>query len=540
MRGDEAQEIAGGGEAARGRGGPRHAAPRKSLLTKLHMPAGKALALAAMPTAVFVGMSLTPKLAMAAEEPVNPFAPGPCVTQPDEAAKDADKDGDGKPDTAKDEAAKDQADKDGAAKDEADKGKDGAGEPDATKPDATKPGGATDDAAKDDPAKDDAAGDGAGAGAQDGKPPPDATKSPAQPKAPGAEAQTPAPTPTPTESKNPLDPLGVGPAIKDFFDGLGGKKEEPAAPPAATPTPKDSAAPDAKDKPADDAQKPPAADPGDAGAAGADKADDAKDAKAGDAKADDAKDAKAEDAKADDAKAALDKKAKEAKEKLAQEEQAAKDKADAATAKTEKAIREAAEKLGLKVEDFDRDGDGKPDLVPNADGQIPFPCPTADPKALADAELEPGIPDLPDDPWILETSMLTLRGLNYEGVVEVRTAGGKIKKVLKFTTKETDIKDLHQTTVGPNGTTGHVQARKGSTSTLRQGTVTMYTEELKGNLFGLIPITFSPESPPPLNVPIAMFTKVRVVQAGQFGGTLTVPGLHNYFTGPGTGNAAAN
>ncbi|MER7666117.1 hypothetical protein, partial [Streptomyces sp. NPDC096193] len=29
------------------------------------------------------------------------------------------------------------------------------------------------------------------------------------------------------------------------------------------------------------------------------------------------------------------------------------------------------------------------------------------------------------------------------------------------------------------------------------GTVTMYTEELKGNLFGLIPITFSPTTPPP-------------------------------------------
>jgi hypothetical protein len=30
-----------------------------------------------------------------------------------------------------------------------------------------------------------------------------------------------------------------------------------------------------------------------------------------------------------------------------------------------------------------------------------------------------------------------------------------------------------------------------------------------------------------------MFTDVKVTQAGQFGGTLTVPGLHNYFTGPG-------
>ena len=81
------------------------------------------------------------------------------------------------------------------------------------------------------------------------------------------------------------------------------------------------------------------------------------------------------------------------------------------------------------------------------------------------------------------------------------------------------------------GTTGHVTARSGSTSTIRGGTVTMYTQELKGNLFGLIPITFSPQAPPPVNVPFAFFTDVKVTQAGQFGGTLKVPGLRNYFTG---------
>ncbi|CAM5514276.1 hypothetical protein GCM10010329_65050 [Streptomyces spiroverticillatus] len=498
MRGDEAQVTAGGGAEARGRSGPRHAAPKKSLLTKFHMPAGKALALAAMPTAVLVGMSLTPKLAMAAEEPGNPFAPGPCVTQPDEAGKDdaaKDDEAKGKDDAAKDEPGKD-AEKDKPAKDEpAEDGKPDPAGPDATKPDKT--------------------------------PAPDGTKAPAETptpekKAPEAPATTPAPAET--ETKNPLDPLGVGPAIKDFFEGLGGKKEEPA-PPAADPAKQDAAKPDAPDAAKDPAKKP------DADAAKKD-AEPAKKADKPDPK-DDAEESKA------DKESKAEKDAKEAKDKLDKAAKDAKEKADAAAAKTEKAIKAAAEKLGIKVEDFDKDGDGKPDLVPNEDGQIPFPCPVADPDALANAKLEPGIPDLPDDPWILETSMLTLRGLDYAGVVEVRTAGGKIKKVLKFTAKETDIKDLHQTTVGPNGTTGHVQARKGSTSTLRQGTVTMYTEELKGNLFGLIPVTFSPQTPPPLNVPIAMFTKVKVTQAGQFGGTLTVPGLHNYFTGPGTGNAAA-
>ncbi len=94
--------------------------------------------------------------------------------------------------------------------------------------------------------------------------------------------------------------------------------------------------------------------------------------------------------------------------------------------------------------------------------------------------------------------------------------------------------DLYQQVYGPevNGkpTTAHVVARSGSKSTITNGTVTMYTEELKGNLFGLIPVTFSPATPPPLNVPFAIFTNVTIRQAGQFGGTLTVPGLHNYVT----------
>jgi hypothetical protein len=133
---------------------------------------------------------------------------------------------------------------------------------------------------------------------------------------------------------------------------------------------------------------------------------------------------------------------------------------------------------------------------------------------------------LPDAPWILKTDLLNLTGLNYHGIVKVTTRNGTVKDVLKFTATAVDIRNLHQITDGPAGTKIDVQARAGSTSTIRDGTVTMYTEELKGNLFGLIPVTFTPDTPPPLNVPAAFFTAVTVIQAGQFGGTLTVPGMH--------------
>ncbi|MFB8029558.1 MULTISPECIES: hypothetical protein [unclassified Streptomyces] len=425
MRGDDGQANDFGPEDVPERRGPRHAAPRKSLLTKLHMPAGKkAFALAAMPTAVFVGMGLTPKLAMADDSSDIPFAPGPCVTRSDEPSESQEPEAEPTPSaTASEDAGKDDAGKDDAGKDD-----------EGTTP---KPSASADTSEEDTPAE-----------------------------TSGNKAATSAtPTPTPTESKNPLDPLGVGDALKDLFDGPDKETAEPSSE-ATAETPEPSAS------------------------------------------------------------TAADKPAEKATEK-------AKDTVD----KTTDAIRDAAEKAGEGVEELDDDVKG---LDPVKDEDIPdgakerFPCPTADPEALAAADLEQGIPLLPDDPWTLETSKLTLTGLDYAGIVEVKTYNGSTKKVLKFTADTIDIKDLHQLTTGPAGTTGHVKAAEGSTSTIRNGTVTMYTEELKGNLFGLIPITFSPETPPPLNVPFAFFTNATVKQAGQFGGSLKVPGLQNYFTG-GTG-----
>ncbi|MFD4123751.1 hypothetical protein ACFXKK_00180 [Streptomyces globisporus] len=435
MRGDDGQRAdARLGDGLSERRGPRHAAPRKSLLTKLHLPSGKkALALAAMPTAVFVGMGLTPKLALADDNGDIPFAPGPCVTRSDEPSES--------------ESPKPTPSPSATEKDDA------SGTDDTATPKPSASGSASD------PDKDPAA--------DDAKPDPDKS---------AQSAEKPSATPTPTKPKNPLDPLGLGDALKDLFDGPDEKKDEAeeSADPSPSPT---TEAPKPSAKPEDTAKEQPK-----------DPAEDAAD------------------------------KAKETSDKTAD------------------AIREAAGKAGKDVEELDEDAKGldakKDEDIP--DGAKPrFPCPEADPDALAAAELEPGIPLLPSDPWTLESTLLTLNGLDYHGIVEVKKADGSIKKVLKFTASSIDIKDLHQLTVGPAGTTGHVKSRPGSTSTIRNGEVTMYTEELKGNLFGLIPITFSPETPPPLNVPFAFFTKVKVTQAGQFGGTLTVPGLNNYLEGGG-------
>ncbi|MET9374416.1 hypothetical protein ABZX98_09745 [Streptomyces sp. NPDC002992] len=429
MRGDETQSpqsaTAGDGATLAGRG-PRHAAPRKSLLNKIQGPAGKAMALAAMPTAVLMGMGMAPKLALADEKDI-PFAPGPCVTRSDEPVTE--------------ESTK-------PATTESPKPTASASATTSPKPEATK---------------------------EQESPAPTASPSVTAGTEQGPltqQAPAPAPTPTATKSVDPLDPLGVGDKIRDFFDGPG---TTPTSTPSTTvPAPTATAS----EKPA--TTTPPRTDVGDT----ADKAV----GKTGTP-------------------------------------------ADSAVDSAKSAIKDAAGKVGAKVEELPADAKG---LDAKKDEDIPegakprFPCPEADPEALAAAELEQGIPLLPDEPWILNSTKLTLKGLKYHGIVEVKTGSGKIKKVLKFTAKDgVDIKDLHQRTVHSDGFTGHVRSDKGSTSTMTDGTVTMYTERLKGNLFGLIPVTFSPETPPPLDVPFAVFTDVEVIQAGQFGGTLTVPGLRN-------------
>ncbi|GFH35633.1 hypothetical protein [Streptomyces pacificus] len=474
MPGDETSLTAADVEPGRPRG-PRHAAPRKSLLTKLQIPAGKAMALAAMPTAVFVGMGLTPRLALADDKQDIPFAPGPCVTRSDEP---------GEPGGPEESPSASEAEQPSDEEAEADRPEPSPSGSAGLRADGPEPGERPSASA---PAQPDEDPD------EDPAPAPDEWADP-----------SPEPALSTPDIREPLDPLGVGDAVEDLFGGFGldrpGREPEPAQATGESAT-------------------------GSAGSAGS---------------AEERSEEAGEPSRpSTPVEGTLSKPLDRLSGKPALPAEDATDAAeatDAAVGQTEDAIRDAAEKAGVEVAELDDEIKGLDpvkdgDIPEGADGKPRFPCPTADPEALANAEAEPGIPALPDEPWVLESSRLTLKGLDYQGIVEVRTGSGSIKKVLKFTASGVDIKDLHQLVEGPDGTTIHVKARRGSTSTIRDGTVTMYTEELKGNLFGIIPVTFSPKTPPPLNVPFAMFTDVKVTQAAQFGGTLTVPGLHNYFTG---------
>ncbi|MDQ0959068.1 hypothetical protein QFZ66_002946 [Streptomyces sp. B4I13] len=465
-----ADEVSTGSDvdAARVRStGPRHAAPKKPLFTRFHMPAGKAIALAAMPTAVLMGMGFTPTLANAEDQPASKSltideykdcvaalegtdASASASPSPSASASES---ADGSEDDAKDDS------KDGSSSGS----KDGSDDAKGTAGDSGKGGSASSDSGSDDAPT----------------PSPSASSAPEK-SATSADTTTTTPTDTETD-KNVLETIGD--AITGLFDG-----KDSDATTGASPSPSASA-------PAGDS----ASGSGSSDTSGSDSS--GKDSSSG---------------RTSSGKTASG---------------TSKDTADAVTDKAKDTAEDTADKAGKTAKDAK-------DTAADATAS-----PSASEDATTDAEDCPAATDdeggidngkvaLPDDPWYLNASSLLLKGADYQGVVKVKTANGTVKEVLKYVISGgTDIGDLHQTVKDKqSGRTYHVQAGKGTTSTIRDGDTIMYTESISGNLFGLIPVTFSPKSPPPLNIPLIYFTNAKVQQAGQFGGTLTVPGLHQFTT----------
>ncbi|MFJ1534948.1 hypothetical protein ACIOFV_42285 [Streptomyces mirabilis] len=436
-----ADEVTRGTEVdeSRVRTGPRHAAPRKPLFTRFHVPAGKAVAIAAMPTAVLMGMGFTPTLARADDH-----SPAKSLTADEyqkcvEAVNGKDTSASPTPSASASSSSSPSASA-------------SADKPDPT-PSASTPS-SPDKTSSSDSGSDGKAGS---------TPTPSASKS-AQSSGGGSAS-----TATPSASASSGgDLLGtIGDAITGILTGGSGS----TASATASPTPSAPASASAS------ATK----GTGDTTTSGT---------------------------------------LKDTTGKVADTvKNTVKDATDTAT--------KAAEDTTKAVKD--------------ATGSVTSPSPSASSTTNAAdcpvaTDAEGGVDNpvtLPDDPWYLNASSLLLKGADYQGIVKVKTANGTVKKVLKYVISDgTDIGDLHQTVNDKqSGKTYHVQAGSGTTSTIRDGKTVMYTESISGNLLGLIPITFSPDNPPPLNIPLIYFTKVKVVQAGQFGGTLTVPGMHQYVTG---------
>ncbi|MEU1848534.1 hypothetical protein ABZ499_04395 [Streptomyces sp. NPDC019990] len=409
------------------------------------MPAGKAIAMAAMPTAVLMGMGFTPTLALADEQRSTSNA----LTVDEYQACV--------------EALEGAKGKDGASPSPSPSGSETDGEKDEKTAEPTPSASAGGSDEDKDPADSSGSSD-SGSDDQDDKTEPTPTPSASSGTSGDDDAATPSPSPS----------QSGGNILEDIGDAIGGVLTGGKPTEDPSPTPSASASPS-----------------GDTG------------------KSEETEGSSATDKASDTVKETTDK---------------VTDTASKAAEDTTEAVEEAAEETA-------KDAADKATASPSPSQSLsvdPEDCPAA-------TDAEGGVDNkilLPDDPWYLEASSLKLHRADYQGVVKVRTASGATKKVLKFVISGgTEIGDLHQLVKDKqSGKTHHVQAAKGSTSTITDGKTVMYTERISGNLLGLVPLTFDPEHPPPLNLPEIIFTNVKVTQAGQFGGTLTVPGLHQYVT----------
>jgi hypothetical protein len=146
---------------------------------------------------------------------------------------------------------------------------------------------------------------------------------------------------------------------------------------------------------------------------------------------------------------------------------------------------------------------GAASVLPTASGDV-IPCLGA--RVMGKLASADDIPLVAKKPGLMEVGSLTMYDSTYDGVVDMPTAGGGSYKALKFSMNKAENKPFSLTIDEADGGTTKIT----SASLTTTGDVKFYTPEFKGKLFGLIPVTFTPDSPPPLTLPVLWFTDVKI------------------------------
>ncbi|WP_433361737.1 DUF6114 domain-containing protein [Actinoplanes sp. CA-142083] len=116
------------------------------------------------------------------------------------------------------------------------------------------------------------------------------------------------------------------------------------------------------------------------------------------------------------------------------------------------------------------------------------------------------IPTVAKKPGLMEVDSLTMYNSTYDGVVDMPTTGGGSYKALKFTMDKATNKPFSLTIDEVSGGKTVITSKDLTTT----GTVKFYTSRFEGKLFGVIPVVFTPEQPPPLTLPILWFTDAKI------------------------------
>jgi hypothetical protein len=157
---------------------------------------------------------------------------------------------------------------------------------------------------------------------------------------------------------------------------------------------------------------------------------------------------------------------------------------------------------------------GRPSTPPTSKA----PAPPTKARRLAVPAGQPVVNEVPSKQI---TARLSQSGLSFDGIVDLPTHSGTIR-TLQFSMRSSTSTPFELRVLAPNG--GTISLR--SSSLTVSGRVRFYTTEIKGKLLGLLPVTFTPESPPPLVLPELFFTNATVRLVFVRCDKLTAPALH--------------
>jgi hypothetical protein len=100
-------------------------------------------------------------------------------------------------------------------------------------------------------------------------------------------------------------------------------------------------------------------------------------------------------------------------------------------------------------------------------------------------------------------SRVSMSGLSFDGVVSLPTVDANVTvRVLQFSMSSSTTDDFSLVTIDPAGR----NVTLASSALTVEGNVKFYASRFTGKVFGLIELTFTPDSPPPLTLPEMFFT----------------------------------
>ena len=151
----------------------------------------------------------------------------------------------------------------------------------------------------------------------------------------------------------------------------------------------------------------------------------------------------------------------------------------------------------------------------------PPDVPCLGPRVFKDAT-PAGEPSVSIAGGLLEGESLNMYDSTYDGTVDLQTADGPLK-VLKFSMSKA-VTEPFSLTIAEQG--GHRTVITTNQLTIKDN-VKFYTPNFQGKLYGLFPVTFTPDSPPPFTLPWLYFSDVKINLALVACDTLTAkPLLH--------------